>query len=112
MNPKVAFQILYNLGFKAQKRSDNTADQLLTKVEPVDEWAQRVAKNEITDDEGNKVDIVDAVKQSIKDNVELKDYLKLVVNYVDSNPAILNENYGGKTDQSTGKNEPDEFGRK
>ena len=107
MNPKAAFMLLKNLGFKG-KKDGNTI-----KCEPVDEWLERVDKDEMTDDSGKKVPVGDG---STHDHAKvkgycaaMKDFLELVVGYVDSNPQILNQGSGHSTG-SIATNDP--FGLK
>merc|ERR1712146_680438 len=42
------------------------------------------------------------VKTAIENGNDFRNYLKSVVSFIDSNPAILNEDYSGATSASTG----------
>jgi hypothetical protein len=74
LNPEVAFGFLKMAGFEAQRRFDSAAGKNLLKVEPVDQWAERV-------------------KINTSDFAGYIAYLRLVAAFVDQNPAILNEDH-------------------
>jgi hypothetical protein len=74
LNPEVAFGLLKRAGCEAQRKWDSAAGRNLLKVEPVDEWCERVGIN----------------KDKLANYIA---YLRLVVAFVDQNPAILNEDY-------------------
>lgn len=112
MNPRAAFSLLKNLGYKG-KKDGNTI-----KCEPVDEWLERVKKNELTDDNGKEVKLADVTGGTPSPHTiamiqsycaAMKPFLELVVGYVDANPAILNQGSGHSTG-SIATNDP--FGLK
>jgi flagellin-specific chaperone FliS len=98
VNPKMAFIILKNLGFKGKKVKGDG----LRKVEPVSEWQKRVQANELTDDNDKPVPLVPvgtftvAQIQAMCKNDNLTKFLDLLVGFIDSNPAILNPGASGK----------------
>jgi len=108
MNPKAAFFILKNLGFKGKKVGNRV------KCESVADWQGRVSSDSLTDDKGAPVILgpvppyTVAQIKALCNNKNLTQYLKLVVSYIDHNPAILNQGATG-TGTST---VVDEFGLK
>jgi hypothetical protein len=104
INPKAAFMLLKNLGFKGKKSGS------MVKCEPYSDWEKRVNDNELTKDDGSKVDITTHQADMTAALPGLKGFLELVVGYVDSNPQILNQGSNFSSSGSLDANDP--FGLK
>jgi hypothetical protein len=91
MHPIIAYYTLRRFGFQVRNQFDRTAGQNLDKVMSVEEWTNSVLK-----------DKPKAVSETIAGNSNLMKYLQYVVDYVNCNPAILNKNYGGKSNEGMG----------
>lgn len=91
MLPSVAIDTLNRFGFKQQMKFDSTANRDLVKVQDVNSWLQGL--DSVTND--------NATKQSIRGNMKLKAYLEALVTVVNANPAILNNNYSGASQESS-----------
>ena len=107
MNPKAAFMLLKNLGFKGKKNGNTVV------CEQVSDWAERVKTDKLTGDDGKEVKLVDqgathtvVAIQSYCANTNLVAFLELVVGYVDSNPAILNQGSGFASNPSMDAKDP------
>jgi hypothetical protein len=100
MHPQVALATLKKFGFGQREEHDEIAGVSLIKIESRDHWVKNQLEplwKKKTDSSGT-----DTVADIINKNTELLDYLDLVVQYVNANPAILNKNYSGKTNESVG----------
>jgi len=97
MNPKLAYKMLTNLGFKGKLNKG------VIKVERVKDWFKRITDNDLYDNIGTNVDVTtipvgstvgenDAQTLIIGSRTILEPFLELVVDFVDSNSAILNKN--------------------
>lgn len=95
IHPTLALRILQQFGFRKYQAHDATAGQQLWKVESVKHWLENYMTKKFSSQE---------VKEMItqKDQSYLLEYLKLVSDYVNANPAILNKLYSGKSDESVG----------
>ena len=99
MHPLVALRTLQKFGFREHDMYDNECGRKLRKVETKEHWVKNYMSTKFTgkvDNAGRKVE--DIVTQ----NDKLLDYLQLLVEYVNANPAILNKDYSGKTTESQG----------
>ena len=92
MNPEMALKTLQKFGFRAKDVFDAVANRNLRKVESVDSWLRTQLKTKF---DRNVSDV-------IENNDKLINYLSLIVDYVNSNPAILNKDYSGKTNELVG----------
>lgn len=82
MHPMVAVSMLKRFGFKEVGASGNK------EMEDVDSWLQHTVKDNIRDTSKSK-----ELHKAIKQNYNLINYLNLVSQYVNANPAILNKGY-------------------
>ena len=94
MNPLLAKITLEKFGFKIIQETDEDSQQLLNKFESYTSWIKNLyelsndtSNNEFGSDEYN----------NISNNQQLKGYLELLVNKINSNLSILNSNYVCKT---------------
>jgi hypothetical protein len=92
MHPMVALRTLQRFGFRTTLKYDSEAQMDLNKVESVDHW-----KNNYLDVKFPKE------SDTVKKNENLLKYLDLVVQYVNSNPALINKHYSGKSSETVGK---------
>ena len=97
MHPLIALRTLQKFGFHAIMKYDNKAQIQLKKIQSIDDWlngfmAKKFSKNDMQ-----------AVFSGNKKNDSLLMYLKLVVNHVNRNPAILNKDFKGTTDETKPK---------
>jgi hypothetical protein len=90
MLPSVAIDTLSKFGFGQSMVYDETAKRELLKVDSVQTWLSGL--DSVTND--------NATKQSIRNNTKLKGYLENLVTLVNRNPAILNQNYSGSSNES------------
>lgn len=93
MNPQVAFKILSNLKFQGEHKHDMVSGRKLLKVQSFDSWLNNIQKD------GS---VHDTFKQAIKNNKAVRDYLTMVIDFVNANPSILNKDYAGVSDQANG----------
>ena len=99
MHPLVALRTLQKFGFREHDVHDNECGRKLRKVETKEHWV----KNYMSTKFNGKVDGAGKkVEEIISQNDKLLDYLQLLVEYVNANPAILNKDYSGKTSESQG----------
>lgn len=93
MTPMVALNLLKRFGFREHLAYDMEANQKLNKIESVQHWLNNYMKRKFPD----------ATDQNaIMSNDRILYYLKLVVEFVNANPSILNSNYSGSTEESVG----------
>ena len=85
IHPYIAYKILQKLQFYGIKQFDKTANRTLVKVIDANTWKQEVAP---------KISFVKPISQG------LIDYLQLLVDYCNSNPAIFNNDYSGETQEA------------
>ncbi len=90
MLPSIAVDTLSKFGFGQSMVYDETAKRELLKVDSVQSWLAGL--DSVTNDA--------ATKQSIRNNTKLKGYLENLVTLVNRNPAILNQNYTGASNES------------
>jgi len=94
MNPTIAFKILQNLKFMGEMKWDNIAHRKLLKVQSFESWCQTIMSDN---------SVAQAFKDALKNNKHaIAHYLCLVIDFVNANPAILNKDYVGASDQTSG----------
>jgi hypothetical protein len=99
MDPKIAMDLLKNLGFKQCTAFDSTANMNLRKVCSVRQWCEEVLTQKYGFDQKT-------VDENRNKNKKLFSYLEYVVAFINSNPAILNKDYHGPTDEGRGIRRP------
>lgn len=103
MTPIVALNFLKRFGFRTYKAQDEEANTTLIKIEKVSSWLKFYMKTKFTDV---------TIQKAIENNDKILQYLKLVVEFVNANPSILNKNYDGPTEEQVGKIEADPYATK
>ena len=99
MHPTVARATLAKFGFREHLVYDPIAKRNIKKIESVEHWI----KDQLNKKFKNKVIDGKSVAETIQENDILLNYLRMLTEYVNSNPKILNENiYGIKTAESVG----------
>ncbi|ARF09381.1 hypothetical protein Indivirus_1_4 [Indivirus ILV1] len=104
IHPVLALRILQQFGFRKYQVHDSTAGMQLWKVESVNHWLENYMTKKFTSQ-----DVSDMIKQN--DQYHLLSYLKLVSQYVNANPAILNKHYSGTSDEAVGRLEISALGK-
>ncbi|AYV80907.1 MAG: hypothetical protein Harvfovirus10_5 [Harvfovirus sp.] len=104
MHPMVAVRTLQKFGFRVKKMEDPECKMQVKKFESVDHWLKTV----LTKGDWQKPDPNNAAggkfQNTIEDNENLLNYLKLVVEYVNANPAVLNgKEFAAKTSEAIGR---------
>lgn len=100
IHPVVALKTLNKFGFYPPEEVTeviNGREVTLKKVMDVNKWLQNYMTKNFTDDN---------VRKAINGNDRLIAYLDLVVQYVNSNPAILNKGLNVQTGEMIGKYKP------
>jgi hypothetical protein len=102
LHPILALRILQQFGFRKYQEYDHVAGMPLYKVECASSWVKNyLAKS---------VDHADIVKMLTDENSRLLiQYLNLIVQFVNANPAILNKNYTGSSNEAKGLFVPNQF---
>mgnify|MGYP001314957855 CR=1 FL=1 len=94
MHPLVAKSTLAKFGFREHEVYDPIAKMNIKKVESVDHWLKEQLHKKFsevaTNETGNK-----SLADVIQENQMLIDYLQMLVDYVNSNPKILNTDISG-----------------
>jgi hypothetical protein len=101
MHPLVAIRTLQKFGFRDREEYDPVCRSRVLKIESKDHWVANYLSTKFA----GKVDPTTntPVEQIITQNEKLLDYLQLLVEYVNANPAILNgDKFVGKTLEATG----------
>ncbi|VVU94900.1 hypothetical protein CPAV1605_625 [seawater metagenome] len=98
MLPTMAIDTLSKFGYTQSAVYDETAQRDIVKVQSVQSWMEGL--DNVTNDQ--------ATKTSIRGNIKLRAYLEGLVTLVNRNPAILNSNYSGPTNESIPYN-PNKF---
>ena len=93
MHPLIALRMLQRFGFKAIRIYDDAAKMQLKKIQSVEDWINRVLTVMFSSEK------VQRVFDGSDKNTYLLQYLQQVVNYVNRNPAILNKDYKGTTNE-------------
>ena len=91
MHPLIALRTLQKFGFHAVMKFDEKAQIQLKKIQSVDDWLNGFMAKKFSKAEMQKV------FEGNSKNENLLTYLKLVVNHVNRNPAILNKDFKGTT---------------
>lgn len=107
MHPLVAQRLLQRFGFRKVSVYDSTAKMTLDKIESIDHWKEHVAG---IAQHGGGLD--QTAKSALATNGPILDYLSMIVSYVNANPAILNKNYSGKSDEAVGVEAPSSYAQK
>lgn len=97
MHPLIALRTLQKFGFHAVMKFDNKAQVQLKKIQSIDDWLNGFMAKRFS-----KSDMQKVFTGSSK-NTNLLTYLKLVVNHVNRNPAILNKDFKGSTEETKTK---------
>lgn len=105
LHPVLALRILQQFGFRKYRVHDETAGGQLYKVESVKHWLANYMKKQFSDE---------AIQKMFHDGKtnEILKYLDLVSQFVNANPAILNKDYSGSSNEAVGKQPVSEFARK
>ncbi len=96
-HPLMAQMILKRFGFGTRPEYDETAGMSLNKVESVEHWISGSLMKKFNNED---------IKSAFSGAEKVREYLKLLVQYVNSNPAIMNKNYSGKNNESAGRYTP------
>ena len=96
LNPELAKITLERFGFKIIEEYDDNANQTLKKFQTYTSWLKNL--HTVSRDMTN--DLQPEEYEQISNNTQLKGYLDLLVNKINSNPAILNTNYICKTNNN------------
>lgn len=100
MHPMIARRTLQRFGFVEREQYDTVAKMKLIKVCDTEYWLKNVVASNITSGE---------VRNIITNNQSLLRYFDLVVAYVNGNPAILNKNYKGITEETLKQSNVEHF---
>jgi len=92
MHPLVAKATLAKFGFRERSVYDPIAKMNIKKVESVDHWLKEQLQKKFS---GMKSDDGKPIADIIQENQMLIDYLQMLVDYVNSNPKILNADISG-----------------
>jgi hypothetical protein len=95
MTPLMAVKTLLTFEFQIEEYHDTTAKRNLKRMRNVSQWLDYLL--EITKSNPQKLNITDY--DLISKNERLKGYLRMIVHKMNKNPAILNNDYNGLTDQ-------------
>jgi len=94
-HPMLALQALKRFGFKLYDVFDATAGQQLSKVQSVNYWLTHNLRSKFNDEELRRL--------IRKDTSNILQYLELLSQYINANPAILNNSYTGPSNESVGE---------
>jgi len=97
MHPLVALRTLEKFGFQSILGYDETARMKIRKVQSVEDWIQNYMTKKFTSSDVQKV-----ISGGSR-NTRLIEYLRLVSEFVNRNPTLLNKGFNGETDETTGK---------
>lgn len=95
VHPLVAVNTLRKFGFRRHLQFDTTAGTELWKTESCNHWI----KHYLTKNHGTK-EVQDMIQNPKSQN--LLRYLSYLCQYVNASPAILNQNFVGKSDEAMG----------
>ncbi|AYV84663.1 MAG: hypothetical protein Hyperionvirus33_6 [Hyperionvirus sp.] len=101
MHPVVAARTLEKFGFRVKVFEDTECKMPIKKFETVEHWVGNVlSKDEWKKPDKNGV----TLQKTIEENEKLLNYLKLLVEYINANPAILNgKAFASKTAEAAGR---------
>jgi hypothetical protein len=101
MHPMVALRTLQKFGFMAKPVEDSELKITIKKVESVDHWVKRVLSKTFGQQKSNAGESLQSI---IEGNENILNYLRLLVEYVNGNPSILNrKEIAGRTSEAAGK---------
>jgi hypothetical protein len=103
MHPLVALRTLEKYGFNYVTKYDEESGLNLNKIEHVDHWLNNYMATKFS----NPKD-----QDAIRKNTQLLDYLELIVQYVNANPALINKHYSGNSDETVGNSQPTEYAKR
>lgn len=110
MHPLVAIRTLQKFGFRNRPVYDPELKMEIKKVESVENWIKDVLSKAWGQKKTNDGRTLQSILES---NENVLNYLKLIVEYVNSNPAILNgKEFVGKTVEAVGKVPRSEYAKK
>jgi len=104
MLPTYALKTLKTFGFEQVHAYDSIAKINIVKMERLQSWLERLRINMVKDDPATGP----GEFSKILNNTTLTLYLSLLIQKLDESPAILNETYTGKTEESSAYN-PNRF---
>jgi hypothetical protein len=104
LHPVLALRILQQFGFHKYQEYDEIAGMQLWKVECVSHWLKTYMQSKFTSQE-----IRDMITQD--GQYHILSYLDLISQFVNANPAILNKNYSGSSEEARGKLKPSTYGK-
>ena len=90
MHPLIALKTLGKFGFKQTNYMENGTQ--LKRIQTKDEWVKNTLASFATNANA-KVPAGENLQNIISSNSKLLDYLQLLTEYVNANPAIMNKNY-------------------
>lgn len=99
LHPVLAQQLLHQFGFRKTSEYDNQARSQIWKVESCAHWLQHYMAKKFS---ANDI----ATMLAAPEQRPLLNYLDLVSQYVNANPAILNAKYTGTSDEAVGLIKP------
>lgn len=119
MHPLVAVRTLQKFGFRIHKVEDTEMRMLIKKFETVDHWVKHVLTKawgqqqvQLPTSTGTGASS-ETLQSIIEKNENILNYLRLLVEYVNSNPAIMNgRELAGRTAEAAGRVERSELTRK
>lgn len=116
MHPLVAVRTLQKFGFRVHKVSDAMAGITIKKFEDVDHWIKHVLQKQPqfqTQIQSQTPGDNKTIQAIVESNENLLNYLRLIVEYVNANPAILNgKEMSVKTTEGVGRVEQSELARR
>ncbi len=99
ISPVYAVRLLRNLHFQQHRVYDDVAKRELEKVESYEHWAEKMM--------GGRLGVSVTRPGDFLSNSSLVGYLKMLVAFINANPAILNADYHDKTEESVSRNYED-----
>lgn len=105
LHPVLALRILQQFGFRKYRVYDEIAGGQLYKVESAKHWVKNYMHEQFNDEEIKKMFASDDSRRIIQ-------YLDLVSQFVNANPAILNKNYTGSSAEAVGKYDVSDYAKK
>jgi hypothetical protein len=110
MHPLVAVRTLQKFGFRVHKVEDPELKMLIKKFETVDHWVKHVLTKTWGQQTVQTGTTTESLQSIIENNENILNYLRLLVEYVNSNPQIMNgKEYAGKTAEAVGRLERSEL---
>ena len=103
MHPLIAIKTLEKYGFNYVTKYDEESGLNLNKIENVAHWLNNYMATKFPSQ---------ADQAAIRNNTQLLDYLELIVQYVNANPALINKHYSGNSDETVGNSQPTEYAKR